>query len=148
VGQYGVFDTAVQDLIRHAGQLTIDEAADLYRARATHVLVHGEAADHRARINAERTAVRTGRVIEYEQARHAAASAWRGALPEVQGPWLIVGSAIANAAGALVLADELNRADFTALIGPWRQAIGTLVPVGPGPATRQAPPEVLVRSDR
>ena len=50
-----------------------------------------------------------------------------------------------NASGALVLADELNRADFTALTGPWRQAIGTLVPVGPGQVTRQASAEVLVR---
>jgi len=144
VGLYGTFSPAVQDLIRHAGELTIDEAADLYRARATHVLVHGEAADQRARNNAKRAAVRLGRLAEYEGARHAAASAFRGALPEVQGPWLIVGSAIANAAGALVLAAELSRRDFTALTGPWRQAIGTLVPVGPGNATLQVTPEVLV----
>ena len=145
MGHYGALSTALEDLIRRAGELTIDDAADLYRARATHVLVNGGAADQRARINARRTAVLTGRLVEYEQARHAAASAWRGALPEVQGPWLVVGSAIANAAGALVLADELNRADFTSLTGPWRQAIGTLVPVGPGQPARQVVPEVLVK---
>jgi hypothetical protein len=145
VGQNGALSTAVEYLIRRAGELTIDEAADLYLARAAHVLLHGHAADQRALINAERTAVRTGRLAEYEQARHAAASAWRGALPEVQGPWLVVGSAIANAAGALALADELNRDDFASLIGPWRQAIGTMEPVGPGQPTRQVSPRLLVR---
>ena len=145
MGKYGAFSTAVEGLIRRAGELTIDEAADLYRARAMHVLIHGDAADQRARINAERMAVRTGRLVEYEQARHAAASAWRGALPEVQGPWLVVGSAIANAAGALVLADDLSRDDFISLTGPWRQAFGTLVPVGPGQPTHQASAEILVR---
>jgi hypothetical protein len=145
VWKYGALSTAVEDLIRRAGELTIEEAADLYRARATHVLVHGEAADRRARTNAQRTAVRVGRLVEYEQARHAAASAWRGGLPEVQGPWLVVGSAIANAAGALVLGDALSRADFTTLTGPWRQAMGTLVPVGPGQSTGVVSPEVLVR---
>jgi hypothetical protein len=145
VEQYGALRTAVEDLIRHAGELTIDEAADLYRARVMHVLIHGHAADHRARLHAERAAARTGRLVEYEGARRAAASAWRGALPEVQGPWLVVGSAIANAAGALVLADELSRDDFTALTGPWRQAIGTMVPVGPGQSVRQASAEILVR---
>jgi hypothetical protein len=137
--------TAVEDVIRRAGELTIDEAADLYRARAMHLLIHGDASDQRAQVNAKRTAVRLGRLVEYEAARHAAASAWRGALPEVQGPWLIVGSAIANAAGALVLADELSRDDFTSLTAPWRQAFGTLVPVGPGQTASQVSPEVLVR---
>ena len=132
MGQYGAVSTAIDDLIRHAGELTIDEAADL----ATHVVIRGEAAVQRARINAELTAVRTGRLVEYEQARRAAASAWRDALPEVQGPWL-VGSAIADAAGALVLADELSRDDFASLTGPWRQAVGTIVPVGPGEASRE-----------
>ena len=145
MGQYGALSTAVEDLIRRAGELTIDDAADLYRARAMHVLIHGHDADRRARINAERMAVSMGRLVEYEQARRAAASAWRGALPEVQGPWLVVGSAIANAAGALVLADELSREDFTSLTAPWRQAFGTFVPVGPGQPTRQVSPEILIR---
>jgi hypothetical protein len=145
VGQYGAFSTAVEDVIRRAAELTIDEAADLYRARAMHVLIHGHAADQRARIHAERMAASLGRLVEYEGARRAAATAWRGALPEVQGPWLVVGSAIANAAGALVIADELSRDDFTSLTAPWRQAIGSMVPVGPGQTASQVSPEVLVR---
>jgi hypothetical protein len=144
MGWYGAFSDAVEDLVRRAGELTIDEAADVYRARATHVLIHGHAADQRARIVAERTAAETGRTAEYERARHAAVTAWRHALPEVQGPWLVVGSAIANAAGALVLADVLSREDFTTLTGPWRQAIGNLVPVGPGQPAQVAS-GVLVR---
>lgn len=145
MGNNGAFSTALEDLIRRAGELSIDEAADLYRARAMHVLIHGHAADHRARIHAEQIAAETGRQAEYERARHAAVSAWRGALPEVQGPWLVVGAAIANAAGALVLANELSRDDFTSLMGPWRQAIGTMAPVGPGQPARRARSEVLVR---
>jgi hypothetical protein len=50
----------------------------------------------------------------------------------------MVGSAIANAAGALVLEDLLDKRDFLSLVGPWRQAIGTMVPVGPGQRIRQA----------
>ena len=116
----------------------MDEAADVYRARAAHVLIHGHSADQRARIHAERAAAETGRQAEYDRARHAAVSAWRNALPEVQGPWLVVGTAIANAAGALVLADALSRDDYNTLTGPWRQAMGNMVPVGPGA-------EILVR---
>ena len=141
MAQYGALGAAVEYLIRRAGELTFDEAADIYRARATRLLLEGHAADQRAVIKAERVARQTRRLPEYERARHAAASAWRGALPEVQGPWLVVGSAIANAAGALVLADVLDPKDFTALIGPWRQAMGTMVPVGPGlPSEKLAAP--------
>ena len=138
--QYGAHSAAVEYVIRRAGALTMDEAADIYRARATRLLLDGDAADQRAAMNAERTAARTRRLAEYEAARHAAVSAWRRALPEVQGPWLVVGSAIANAAGALVLADVLDPKDFTALIGPWRQAIGSMVPVGPGQPSRELSP--------
>ena len=115
----------------------MDEAIDIYRARATRLLLEGHAADQRAAITAERTAVRTRRLGEYDAARHAAVSAWRRALPEVEGPWLVVGSAIANAAGALALADVLDPKDFTTLIGPWRQAMGTMAPVGPGQPSRR-----------
>ena len=132
MAQYGALGPAVEYVIRRAGELTFDEAADIYRARATRLLLEGHAADQRALIRAERVARQTRRLAEYERARHAAASAWRGALPEVQGPWLVVGSAIANAAGGLVLAEVLDPKDFTALVGPWRQAMGTLVLVGPG----------------
>ena len=95
-------------------------------------------------MNAMRAALSTGRLAEYEQARRAAAAAWRGALPEVQGPWLVVGAAIANAAGALVLQDELDPKDLISLMGPWRQAIGTMVPVGPGQRSRE-PSSRLIR---
>lgn len=143
MGQYGSLTSAVEYVIRRAGALTIEEAADIYRARATRLLLEGDAADQRAVLTAERTAVRTRRLPEYEAARHAAVSAWRRALPEVHGPWLVVGSAIANAAGALVLADVLDPKDFTSLIGPWRQAIGSMVPVGPGEPSRQLSPPLL-----
>ena len=121
----------------------MDEAADIYHARATRLLIDGPAADRRALVNAKRTAVRTRRLPEYEEARHAAASAWRGALPEVQGPWLIVGSAIANAAGALVLHDVLDPKEIIALLGPWRQAIGSTVPVGPGQLSHEVVPQLV-----
>jgi hypothetical protein len=137
VGTYGGASTAVEYLIRRAGQLTIDEAADIYRARASWLLVEGHEVDRHALLNAVRTAVRTGRLPEYERARRAAVSAWRGALPAVEGPWLMVGSAIGNAAGALVLEEVLDKEDFLWLIGPWRQAIGTMVPVGPGQRVRE-----------
>jgi hypothetical protein len=147
VAQYGALGAAAEYVIRRAGELTFDEAADIYRARATRLLLDGHAADQRALIRAERIARQTRRMSEYERARHAAASAWRGALPEVQGPWLVVGSAIANAAGALVLADVLDPRDFTALVGPWRQAMGTMVAVGPGlPSANLASP--LAKGER
>ena len=136
--------TAVAQLIRRAGELTLDEAADIYHARATRLLLDGHAADKRALVNAMRAALSTGRLDEYEQARRAAASAWRGALPEVQGPWLVVGAAIANAAGALVLQDVLDPKDLISLSGPWRQAMGTMVPVGPGQRSRE-PSTPLIR---
>ena len=121
----------------------MDEAADIYHARAARLLLDGTAAERRVLADARRTAVRTGRLAEYEQARHAAASAWRGALPEVQGPWLLVGSAIANAAGALVLQDVLDPKEVIALFGPWRQAIGSTVPVGPGKLSHELVPPLL-----
>jgi hypothetical protein len=121
----------------------MDEAADIYLARATRLLLDGPAADRQVLVNAKRTALRTRRLPEYEQARRAAALAWRGALPGVQGPWLIVGSAIANAAGALVLQDVLDPKEVIALLGPWRQAIGSTVPVGPGQLSHERVPPLL-----
>ena len=137
MGKYGAASTAVEYVIRRAGELTLDEAADIYHARATRLLLDGHAAEKRARLKAERTAIRTRRLPEYQEARRLAASAWRGALPEVQGPWLMVGAAIANAAGALILEEMLDQKDLALLLGPWRQAIGTMVPVGPGPRSRE-----------
>ena len=48
------------------------------------------------------------------------------------GPWLSIGVAVANAAGALVVEDLLESETFDILFGPWQQAIGRLIPVGPG----------------
>jgi len=132
MGAYGPAGTVVDRLIERAGTLTIDEAADLYLAHASRILVQGSEAERLALVRARRAAARAGRLAQFEQARHAAARAWRHALPETQGPWLTVGAAIANAAGALVVEDILDDKPFQLLVGPWRQAIGTLTPVGPG----------------
>ena len=129
---YAPARSVVERLIERAGNLTIDEAADVYQAHAARILIQGFAAERDALIRARRAAIRARRLPEYEQARHAAATAWRHALPETQGPWLAVGAAIANAAGALVIEDVLDEKVFNLLIGPWQQAIGSLVPVGPG----------------
>ena len=144
VGKSGAVSTAVEYVIRRAGELTIDEAADIFYARATRLLLDGHAADRGARLRAQRTAIRAGRLSEYEEARRRAASAWRGALPEVRGPWLVVGSALANAAGALVVEEMLDQKDLALLLGPWRQAVGTMVPVGPGDGSRERS-QALVR---
>ena len=42
--------------------------------------------------------------------------------------------AVANAAGALVVEDTLEPKPFDLLFGPWQQAMGRLVPTGPGSA--------------
>src|SRR5688500_11987590 len=105
--EYGPPLSAVDRLIQRAGMLTIDEAADLYRAHANRILVQGSEAERLALARARRVASKAGRRAQFEGARHAAARAWRHALPETQGPWLTVGAAIANAAGALVVEDIL-----------------------------------------
>ncbi len=139
MGEYGPAGTAVDRLIERAGKLTIDEAADLYLAHANRILVQGSEAERFALARARRAAAKSGRLSQFEHARHAAARAWRHALPETQGPWLTVGAAIANAAGALVLEDILDDKPFQLLVGPWRQAIGMLTPVGPGFGTAERP---------
>ncbi|MGH2379844.1 MAG: hypothetical protein ACRDG7_01330 [Candidatus Limnocylindria bacterium] len=132
MGYYGPASILVDRLIARAGSLSIDEAFDIYRAHGARVLLKGAAAEREALLQARRAA-RTARLHpEYEAARQAAATSWRRGLPETQGPWLMVGSAIANAAGALVVEAGLDEDPFQLLIGPWRQAIGPLVPVGPG----------------
>jgi hypothetical protein len=133
--EYGSPLSAIDRLIQRAGMLTIDEAADLYRAHANRILIQGSEAERLANARARRTAGKADRLPQFEQARHAAARAWRHALPETQGPWLTVGAAIANAAGALVVEDLLDDKSFQFLIGPWQQSIGTLTPVGPGIGT-------------
>lgn len=140
MGYYGPDSVLVDRLIDRAGRLTMEEAADLYQARAARILVHGMSGEDAAVSEARRAARITGLEREYEDARHAAATSWRHGLPETQGPWLFVGEAIANAAGALVVHGTLDDTAFQALVGPWRQAVGALTPVGPGgaPTRRRA----------
>jgi hypothetical protein len=102
MGEYGPATSLVCDLIERAGGMTLDDAADLYRARASHLLLKGVAADRRAATEAERAAAAAGLAGEYGRARHDPVTAWRRALPETQGPWLVLGQAIPNSAGALV----------------------------------------------
>lgn len=132
MGEYGAASELVHRLIERAGALTSDEAADLYEAYAARLLIDGPASQRVALLRARGAAARAGLEPQYEHARQAAATAWRRALPQPQGPWLVVGAAIGNAAGALVVADVLDDEPFHVLIGPWRQAIGSLTPVGPG----------------
>ena len=132
MGKYGPSTTAVARLIARAGTLTLDEAVDIYQAHAARLLIQGTGAERLGLAHARRAATRAGLLGEYERARHAAASAWRHALPETQGPWLMVGSAIANAAGALVVEETLDDKLYQLLTGPWNQTIGTLAPTSPG----------------
>jgi hypothetical protein len=132
MGEYGPATTLVDRLVARAGMLTIEEAADVYQAHAARILLRGVGAERLALASARRAAARSGRQEAYEAARRAAATAWRHGLPETQGPWLIVGAAIANAAGALVVEDVIDDKVFHLLVGPWQQAMGSLIPVGPG----------------
>ena len=93
-------------------------------------------AETRALARARRTAQVAGIAVEYEQTRHRAVTAWRRALPETQGPWLLVGRTISNAAGAVLLQGLLDDKVYQTLVGPWRQALGQLTPVGPGLASQ------------
>ena len=148
MGQYGPANALVLRLIERAGSLTIDEAADVYQAHAARILIQGTGVERLAQLHARRAAVRAGLQREYEQARQAAATSWRHALPETQGPWLMVGGAIANAAGALVVESVLDEKSFQLLVGPWRQAIGMLVPVGPGIGASHPPADTVPRAIR
>jgi hypothetical protein len=132
VEEYGPASKLVNRLIDRAGVLTNAQAADLYEAYTARFLMDGSGSLRIALLRARRAADRAGLLPQYEHARHAAATAWRRALPHAQGPWLMVGAAIGNAAGALVVEEVLDDKPFQVLIGPWRQAIGTLTPVGPG----------------
>jgi hypothetical protein len=139
MGTYGAANTPVERLIERAGMLTLDEAVDIYRAHAARMLIQGSGAERVALIHARRAATRNGLAVAYEEARHAAATAWRHALPDTQGPWLAVGAAIANAAGAMVIEDVLDEKPYQLLIGPWQQAMGTMVATGPGGMTPVGP---------
>jgi hypothetical protein len=140
VVDYGPASTLVHRVIDRAGTLTIDEAADLYPAYGARLLIHGVEAERHALAQAGHAAAVAGLEREYNQARHDAARAWRQALPHEQGPWLMVGRAIANAAGTLVVNGVLDDKQFDLLTGPWRQAIGMLTPVGPGVRSRDRAP--------
>lgn len=132
MGEFGPATPIVTRLVDRAGSISLEEAVDLYRAHATRILVHGSAAERRAIVDGRRAAVRIGLEPEYDRARRSAVTAWRHRLPAAEGPWLLVGAAIANAAGALVVHDSLDHEAYDLLVGPWRQALGLMTPVGPG----------------
>jgi hypothetical protein len=132
MGEYGPATVLVQRLIEHAGHLTEEEAADLFRARAYRTLSHGPLEERRAHAVAARAAAIAGRTAEFRAAAQAAAAAWGRARHVSASIRLTVGVAVANAAGALVLEDVLPADAFDTLFGPWQQAIGKLIPVGPG----------------
>ncbi len=147
---FGPSGDLVSRLIVRAGSLLPDEAADLFRARAYYMMRYGGESERVALRRASRAAKRTGRHAAYLAARRAAAAAWRRARHGTVGPWLTVGGAVANAAGALVVEDVIDEETYTALYGPWRQALGAnLMPVGPGyhaPSIGAAVPQRVVRS--
>jgi hypothetical protein len=129
---FGPASALVHRLVDRAETLTLEESADLFRARSARTLISGADAERRALGRAERAARITGRSEEYHEARDAAAAAFRRARTGNIGPWLTVSGAVANAAGALVVEDTLESKPFDLLFGPWQQAMGRLVPTGPG----------------
>ena len=139
MGNYGPAAVLVHRLVDRAETLTMEEAADLFRARAARTLIAGSEAERRALGRAERAARITGREEAYHEAREAAAAAFRRARHGTTGPWLTVSGAVANAAGALVVEDSLETKPFDLLFGPWQQALGRLTPVGPGSALMLEP---------
>lgn len=132
MGDYGPASALVHRLVDRAETLTLEESADLFRARAARTLISGSEAERRALGRAERAARITGREDAYHEAREAAAAAFRRARQGSHGPWLTVSGAVANAAGALVVEDTLEAKPFDLLFGPWQQALGRLTPLGPG----------------
>jgi hypothetical protein len=132
MGEYGPATVLVERLIEHAEHLTEEEAADLFRARAIRMLSHSPAEERRAHAVAARAAAVAGRETEFRAAAQAAAAAWGRARHVSASVRLTVGVAVANAAGALVVEDYLPADAFEVLFGPWQQAIGRLIPVGPG----------------
>lgn len=140
MGEYGPASSQVELLIQRAARVTLEEAADLYEAHAARLLIQGPQSERQALAQGRKAAVAAGLEEEYHRARQDAATAWRHSLPDSRGPWLLVGQAIANAAGALVVYRALEDPELKLLIGPWRQAMGTLAPVGPGRAGRVGVP--------
>lgn len=135
MGDYGPASSQIHRLLARVEHVTLDEAVDLYEAHAARILIQGSEAERDA-LHRARRAARSARLEpDYLQARHDAATAWRHALPEGRGPWLLVGQTIANAAGALVVHTALDDRDAQMLLGPWRMAMGSMEPVGPGIST-------------
>jgi hypothetical protein len=132
MGEYGPATVLVERLIEHAEHLTDEEAADLFRARAVRTLSRSVIEERRAHAIAARAAAVAGRAVEYQAAAQAAAAAWGRARHVSASMRLTVGVAVANAASALVVEDLLPADAFDILFGPWQQAIGRLIPVGPG----------------
>ena len=128
---------AVAALIARAAMLQHDECNLLFEARAAWYESRADGYGERDALrSATRAATAAGRTAAYESARREAASAFRRARRGEVGPWLSVASTVSNAAGAVAVADLLERRDYQLLYGPWRQALGQadLVPVGPGTA--------------
>jgi hypothetical protein len=132
MGEYGPHSQLVAHLIARASVLSISEAEDLYLAHGTRLLINGDEVHAQALAHARRAASGAHLEAEFVRARRDAAAAWRRTRPRQPGPWLLVSQAIADAAGGLVLTDVLDPTSFHALVDPWRQAIGSLVAVGPG----------------
>ena len=134
MADYGPNRAAVASLIARAGMLLHEEAMTLFESRVAWFETRAEGYTERDALRAaSRVAARSGRAAGYDSARRDAAAAFRTARRGEIGPWLSVAKAVSNAAGALVLADVLDRRDYQLLYGPWHQAIGEArVPVGPG----------------
>lgn len=137
MGEYGPQSRLVEQLIERVGALSAEEAEDLYSAHGTRLLMGGTVANSQALAAARRAAALADLELEYERARSDAALTWRRARPHELGPWLLVSQAITNASGALVLSEVLDNTHFHSLTDAWRQAVGALVAVGPGPRNRE-----------
>jgi hypothetical protein len=132
MGDYGPNTRLVRQLLERIHGMSVEDAADLYRAHGARFIASGFEAERTAVRQADRVARASSRHGAYQQARRDAALAWRRASPGGDGPWLMVRQAITNAAGALVIHDLLDDRWLLMLLGPWRQAMGSLTPVGPG----------------
>lgn len=133
--RYGPNDEAVQQLIARARHVSAEDAHAILEARMDFVRVRAtDDAERAAMRRVQSTARRSRRLDAYNDARHAAATAFREARHGEVGPWLSVSATIANAAGAVVMQDLLEPEDFDLLFRPWRLATrrSELVPTGPG----------------
>jgi hypothetical protein len=142
MGDYGPNTRLVRQLLEQVTKMSVEDAADLYRAHGARFLASGYEEERAAVRQADRAARHWSRHGAYQQARRDAALAWRRSSPGGEGPWLMVRQAITNAAGALVVQDLLDDRSLLMLLGPWRQAMGSLTPVGPG---REAPVPARLR---